>query len=85
MATVAEIKEIIAGIREQIAVAKRDITEIDSSLADLLAFDLYSDSRLWWVFAQRNPNSLPDPFFDFVVGVGIYLPKPELIRSVLGL
>ena len=85
MATVAEIKEIIAGIREQIAVAKRDITEIDSSLADLLAIDLYSDSRLWWVFAQRNPNSLPDPFFDFVVGVGIYLPKPELIRSVLGL
>jgi hypothetical protein len=85
MATVAEIKEIIAGIREQIAVAKRDITEIDSSLADLLAFDLYSDSRLWWTFAARNPNRLADPFFDFVVGVGIYLPKPELIRSVLGL
>ena len=85
MATVAEIKEIIAGIREQIAVAKRDITEIDSSLADLLAFDLYSDSRLWWVFAQRNPNSLPDPFFDFVVGVGIYIPKLSTLTQVLGI
>ena len=35
MATVAEIKEIIAGIREQIAVAKRDITEIATSIFDL--------------------------------------------------
>ena len=85
MATVADIKEIIAGLREQITVAKKDITEIDNSLADLLAFDLYSDSRLWWVFTQRNPNSLPDPFFDFVVGVGIYIPKLSTLTQVLGI
>jgi hypothetical protein len=24
---------------------------------DLLAFDLYGDSGLWWVFYQRNPNT----------------------------
>jgi hypothetical protein len=35
MATVAEIKEIIAGLREQDAVAKRDIKEIDNSILDL--------------------------------------------------
>ena len=23
---------------------------------DLLAFDLYGTPRLWWVFAQRNPD-----------------------------
>ena len=51
---------------------------------DLLAYDLYSDSRLWWVFASRNPNRLKDPYFDFVAGVGIYLPKADLLSSVLG-
>ena len=27
---------------------------------DLLAFDLYGTPRLWWVFAQRNPNEIED-------------------------
>jgi hypothetical protein len=35
MATVAEIKEIIADLREQEVVAKRDIKEIDDSILDL--------------------------------------------------
>ena len=52
---------------------------------DLLASDLYGDSRLWWVFAQRNPNTLKDPFFDFVTGTSIYLPKHDTIKSALGL
>jgi len=61
------------------------ITQVYEYRPDLLAFDLYNDSRLWWVFAQRNPNSLPDPFFDFVVGVGIYIPKLSTLTQVLGI
>jgi hypothetical protein len=52
---------------------------------DLLAFDLYNDPGLWWVFAQRNPNRLKDPLFDFVEGVGIYLPQLSLLKSALGI
>jgi len=52
---------------------------------DLLANDLYGDSRLWWVFAQRNPNTLKDPLFDFVTGVYIYLPQLSNLKQVLGL
>jgi hypothetical protein len=52
---------------------------------DMLANDLYNDSRLWWVFAQRNPNKLKDPLFDFVTGLYIYIPKQNLINSSLGL
>lgn len=52
---------------------------------DLLAYDLYQDSRLWWVFASRNPNALVDPLFDFAVGTSIYLPKAALLQQVLGL
>ena len=28
---------------------------------DLLAFDLYGNTKLWWVFAQRNMDVLQDP------------------------
>ena len=51
---------------------------------DLLAYDLYEDSRLWWVFYQRNPNTLIAPPWDFAVGVEIYVPKITTLRSVLG-
>ena len=51
---------------------------------DMLAFDLYGDSTLWWVFAQRNPNVLKDPLFDFRAGVLIYIPKKATLQSDLG-
>ena len=62
-----------------------EITLVYEYRPDLLAFDLYADSRLWWVFASRNPNRLKDPYFDFVKGVGIYLPKSDLLKQLLGL
>lgn len=61
--------------------------EIDSVYEyrpDLLASDLYGDSSLWWVFAQRNPNVLIDPLMDFVAGARIYIPKIETLKQDLG-
>lgn len=53
---------------------------------DLLAYDLYNDARLWWVFAARNPNRLGnDPYFDFVAGLNIYVPKLDTLKQVLGI
>lgn len=52
---------------------------------DMLAFDLYGDPKLWWVFAQRNPNKLKDPLFDFVTGVGIYLPQQANLTTAYGI
>ena len=51
---------------------------------DLLAFDLYGTPRLWWVFAQRNPNQIEDPIYDFKLGTTIQLPKKENISDDLG-
>ena len=51
---------------------------------DLLAFDLYETPTLWWVFYQRNPNTLQAPPLDFSIGTKIYLPKISTLRSVLG-
>lgn len=52
---------------------------------DLLAFDLYGEASLWWVFVQRNMDVIEDPIFDFVPGKKIYVPKNSSLRSVLGL
>lgn len=52
---------------------------------DLLAYDLYGDEKLWWVFTQRNLDVLQDPIFDFVVGTKIYIPKNSKLRESLGI
>jgi hypothetical protein len=52
---------------------------------DLLAFDLYGDPGLWWVFTQRNMDVLEDPIFDFVPGTKIYIPKNSGLKTVLGI
>lgn len=50
---------------------------------DLLAYDLYGSSKLWWVFAQRNIETLKDPVYDFEPGVKIYLPKKRALQKEL--
>ncbi len=52
---------------------------------DLLAYDLYGTPRLWWVFAQRNPDQIEDPIYDFKPGVTVKLPKKENVLRDLGI
>ena len=51
---------------------------------DLLAYDLYGDHQLWWVFAIRNRSIIKDPVFDMVAGVKIFLPKATTLKRVVG-
>jgi len=51
---------------------------------DLLAYDLYDDRNLWWVFAQRNMDVLKDPVYDFIAGTKIYLPKKSNLITEFG-
>lgn len=51
---------------------------------DLLAYDLYGDPGLWWVFAMRNPNAIQDPIFSMRIGVQIFLPKKETLQGIIG-
>ena len=52
---------------------------------DLLAFDLYGDKNLWWVFAQRNMEIIKDPIFDLEAGIQIYIQKGDALTRVLGI
>ena len=60
------------------------ITQTYQYRPDMLAFDLYDNAGLWWVFYQRNPNTLTKPPLDFKVDVQIYLPKITTLRNALG-
>lgn len=51
---------------------------------DLLAYDLYKDPKLWWVFAQRNMDIIKDPIYDFLPGTQIFLPQGDKLKSMLG-
>ena len=51
---------------------------------DLLAYDVYGSSKLWWVFAQRNMDTLKDPVFDLVAGIDIFLPRASQLQKLLG-
>ena len=63
-----------------------EITTTYNLRPDMLAYDLYANPKLWWVFAARNPNRLgPDPYFDFKAGVGIYVPTQTALNTALGL
>ena len=74
----------------------RTITAFDSDISytinrtyayrpDLLAYDLYGTLRLWWVFAQRNPDVIEDPIYDFEPGRVIQLPKLSSLKNDLGI
>lgn len=62
-----------------------EITNVYEHRPDLLAYDLYNDSKLWWVFAVRNKSKLKDPIYDMVPGKKIYLPKLTTLKKVLGI
>ena len=52
---------------------------------DLLSYDLYKTTKLWWVFAQRNMDIIKDPIYDLVPGIEIYVPKGPSLRRFLGI
>jgi len=61
------------------------LTQVHEYRPDLLAYDLYKNSNLWWVFQARNPNTFEDPVWDFRTGVKFYIPKKDIIERALGI
>lgn len=62
-----------------------EVTKTYEYRPDLLAYDLYQNVNLWWVFAVRNKTVIKDPVFDMVAGNKIFLPKYSTLKVVLGI
>lgn len=50
---------------------------------DLLAYDLYNNPQLWWVFAARNPDIIKDPIYDFKANTTIYVPTQNNLGNYI--
>jgi len=51
---------------------------------DLFAFDKYGSSRVWWVVALRNIDTLVDPIKDFKAGTEISVPSKNTVETLTG-
>lgn len=49
---------------------------------DLLAFDLYGDAKLWWLFVLFNRNQIIDPINDFQTGLQILIPNRNYVAGL---
>ena len=50
---------------------------------DLLSYDLYGTSRLWWIFAMMNPNVIRDPIYDLQAGIELRIPSRTSVQVYL--
>lgn len=41
---------------------------------DLLAWEIWGDPTLWWVFAVANPDEIVDPIYDMEPGLELRIP-----------
>lgn len=60
--------------KEDMLLEPYTITPAYQNKPDKLAHELYGNARLWWVFAEFNPDTLRDPIVDFVSGLEIQIP-----------
>lgn len=51
-----------------------ELTSKHNFRPDLLAYELYGDADLWWVFILYNRNKIVDPIFDFKTGLTLRVP-----------
>lgn len=50
-----------------------------------LAYDLYGNDKLWWIFMLVNKDTIIDPINDFKAGMVIRLPTAERVSTTLGI
>lgn len=50
---------------------------------DLLSYDLYGNSKWWWVIALLNRNQLQDPLRDLKAGMVIRVLSPKDVQRLI--
>ena len=49
---------------------------------DLLAFDYYKDSQLWWIISKANPNKVKRDSFFINPGLQIRIPSLSNVSAI---
>lgn len=50
---------------------------------DSIAFDVYGNSKYWWIIAMMN--DITDPFTEFYKGRSLLIPDLELVKRSFGI
>ncbi len=61
------------------------ITKKYSNRPDLLAYDKFGNSELWWILALSNLEIIKDPITDFKEGTIIRLITPGRANKIAGI
>lgn len=48
---------------------------------DLLSYQVYGTSRLWWVIASANADALRDPVWDLKAGMTVFIPNRKSLKE----
>jgi hypothetical protein len=48
---------------------------------DLLSYQVYGTSRLWWVIAAANADLLRDPVWDLRSGMTLFIPNRKSLKE----
>ena len=59
-----------------------ELTQRYDRRPDILAYDLYGDAQLWWIFVHYNRNVLLDPIHDFTTGTTIFAPTRDNLTGL---
>lgn len=49
---------------------------------DRYSFEKYGTAKYWWIFSQRNPDTIQDPINDFKAGTVIRVPQKKNIERM---
>jgi len=58
-----------------------EVTQATAGKLDLIAFESYGKSELWWVIAELN--QIVDPMTEIQVGVELRVPRRERVFNIL--
>jgi hypothetical protein len=50
---------------------------------DLFSYQQYGSSRLWWIVALANADTIKDPIWDFKSGMTVFVPRDAALLEKL--
>jgi hypothetical protein len=79
-------EDIVFGLRREVVMPDVtdvviEVTQAMDGRLDVLAFELYGTSDLWWVIAELN--QITDPMTEVKQGVELRVPRSERLFNIL--
>jgi hypothetical protein len=78
--------EVIFGLRQEVIVPDPTdkivaVTQPFEGKLDVLAYELYGNTELWWVIAELN--QIVDPLTEIKLGLQLRVPTKERLNNIL--